>query len=234
MPTNNMSGSSLLSYVQLLDSALPIGGFSHSFGLETFIQHNKVRNIQELELYIVSQIHANLVRLEGLAVKGVYLAMAEEDLWRVCLFDKIVHVGRTPRESREGLQKMGKRLIKLGHTLYPEAELLKLEQGLSLHGAYGTLPIVHAWISYKLGVPQDEAVKGYLYTSLTTMVNSALRLMSLGQTEGQLLIRRMLTCIDQQWTLVRELPAEQLHAFTPAHDIRAMQHETLYSRLFMS
>lgn len=234
MAASKMTGSSLLSYVQLLDSALPIGGFSHSFGLETFIQQNRVTNIQELEQYIVGQIHASLVRLEGLAVKGVYLAMAEEDLWRVSLFDKIVHVGRTPRESREGLQKMGKRLIKLGHTLYPEVELSKLEQGLTLHGGYGTLPIVHAWISYKLGVPQDEAVKGYLYTSLTTMVNSALRLMSLGQTEGQLLIRRILTLIDQQWHLVRDLPAEQLHAFTPAHDIRAMQHETLYSRLFMS
>jgi urease accessory protein len=160
--------------------------------------------------------------------------MASEDMSRVCYFDTILHVGRTPRESREGLQKMGKRLIKLAHSLYPEAEISKLEQALKLHGGYGTLPVVHAWISYKLGVPQDEAVKGYLYTSLTTLVNSALRLMSLGQTEGQLLIRRMLTVIDQQWEIIRELPPEQLHTFTTAHDIRAMQHETLYSRLFMS
>jgi len=232
--TRGSTGSSLLSYVQLLDSALPIGGFSHSFGLETFVQQNRVTNIQQLEQYIIGQIHASLVRLEGLAIKGIFLAMEEDDLWRVCLFDKIIHVQRTPRESREGLQKMGKRLIKLGHTLYPEADLRKLERGLELHGGYGTLPVVHAWISFKLRVPLDEAVKGYLYTSLTTMVNSALRLMSLGQTEGQLLIRRMLTVIDQQWDTVRKLPAEQLHAFTPAHDIRAMQHETLYSRLFMS
>jgi urease accessory protein len=50
--SSEITGSSLLSYVQLLDSALPIGGFSHSFGLETFVQHNKVTNIQELEVYI--------------------------------------------------------------------------------------------------------------------------------------------------------------------------------------
>jgi urease accessory protein len=228
------TGSSFLSYVQLLDSALPIGGFSHSFGLETYVQQNKVTNIQQLEQYIHGQIHASLVRLEGLTIKGVYLAMEEDDLWRVCLFDKIIHVQRIPRESREGIQKMGKRLIRLGHSLYPEANLSELEHGLELHGGYGTLPVVHAWISHKLGVPCDEAVKGYLYTSLTTMVNSALRLMSLGQTEGQQLIRRMLIVIDQQWEILRELPAERLHAFTPAHDIRAIQHETLYSRLFMS
>src|SRR5690554_609953 len=106
MATPSMTGSSLLSYVQLLDSALPIGGFSHSFGLETFVQHNKVTNIQELERYILSQIHASLVRLEGLAIKGVYLALGEEDLWRICLFDKIVYVQRCPRESRDGLLKM--------------------------------------------------------------------------------------------------------------------------------
>ena len=228
------SGANFLAYVQLLDSALPIGGFSHSFGLESFVQQAQVRNIAQLERYMIGQIHSGLVRLEGLAIKGVYLAMEDDDAWRIVLFDKIIHVQRTPRESREGVQKMGKRLIKLGKSLYPDIDLQALEHILQLHGGYGTLPVVFAWISRKLDVELDTAVQAYLYTSVTTMVGSALRLMSLGQTEGQALIQRLQRVAGEQWLEVRNLPADRLHSFTPAHDIRAMQHETLYSRLFMS
>lgn len=223
-----------LRYVQLLDSALPIGGFSHSFGLETYVQQGVVTNARQLEEFLLGQLHASLARLDGLAIKGVYGALDRNDPDEAARYDIVVHVQRAARESREAARSMGRRLLKLGTVLYPDAELETLDGALKRGGAYGTLPIVFAWISRKLQVDLDDAVRSYLYTSVQTLVGSALRLMPLGQTEGQSLIARMLGAIDGEWAAVRHLPPEELHAFAAAHDVRAMQHESLYSRLFMS
>lgn len=90
------SGTKLLRYVQLLDSALPIGGFSHSFGLEAYTHDGTIRTITELEQFIRSQLHSSLIRIDGLAIKGVYQAMEEQDSALLALYDKRVHAQRTP------------------------------------------------------------------------------------------------------------------------------------------
>lgn len=223
----------LLYYVQMLDSALPIGGFSHSFGLETYVQNGKVSNLEELEEYVFSQIHNNWVRLEGLAIKGMYTAMANDDMWSLSLYDKIIHVQRTPLESRQGLHKMGKRLLRLAKSLYPFISFDELERSINEYGV-GTLPTIHAWVAYHLELPVDDAVRGYLYSSAVMVTNSALRLMSVGQTDGQMIIRRAIPVIEEEWKKVRDLPVEQMHSFSVAQEIESMNHETLYSRLFMS
>ena len=228
------SSVTFLAYVQLLDSALPIGGFSHSFGLESYVQVNAVVTTADLERYIHGQLHSNLARMEGLIIKGVYEAIDKQDLSALASLDHIMHVQRLPRESREGQAKMGKRLMKLAKSLDANLQLDKLDDLCTTYGAVGTLPVVHAWVCKHLGVSLDDAVTGFLYSSVQTMVNSALRLMSMGQTEGQMIVRRTLPIIEQEWQAVRHLSAQQAHTFTFAHDIRAMQHETLYSRLFMS
>ncbi|MDP5273950.1 urease accessory protein UreF [Chengkuizengella axinellae] len=227
------SDSKLLFYVQILDSALPIGGFSHSFGLETYIQDGKINNLQELESFIHSQIHHSLVRFDSLAIKGIYESIQQQDYEMVFFFDQIINVQRTARESREALLKMGKRLLKLAHTIYPWMNLKPLKEYFIKNKSI-TLPTVHTYIAFHLGIGLDETVKGYCYTNVVTTVNSALRLMSIGQTDGQVIISRAIPVIEEEWGNVKKLNPETLHSFAPEQEIYAMNHETLYSRLFMS
>lgn len=229
------SGPSWLSYVQLLDSALPIGGFSHSFGLETLVQQGAVEKPEQLQEYIETMLKLSWAPVDSLAVKAVYLYAPEQNwssLWEI---DQMQHVQRAAIETREGVLKMGRRLNQLAQAIHPELPWEPLQEAIRTKRCFGTHPLIHGWISYHLQVPLDMAAEGYLYTCTMTSINSGLRLMSLGQTEGQRLLARLLPVIALSWQEVKHLdPQKDGCANAPAAEIAMMRHESLYSRLFMS
>ncbi|MEC0106743.1 urease accessory UreF family protein [Paenibacillus taichungensis] len=228
------SGTKLLCYVQLLDSALPIGGFSHSFGLEAYTHDGRIRTIAQLEQFIRGQLHSSLVRLDGLAIKGVYQAIEQQDAALLALYDKRVHAQRTPRELRESGHKMGKRLLKLARSLYPWMDFSLIDEAVQEHGAFCGITTIHGYINYQLEIGMEEAVTGHLYTSVNAYVNSALRLLPIGQTDAQMLIQKLLNDIDSEWSQIRDDDPEDMHSFGIAQEIYAMRHESLPARLFMS
>lgn len=232
---DNSPAFSWLAYTQLLDSALPIGGFSHSFGLETLVQEGRIAEPQQLRDYIEAMLLYSWAPVDALAVKAVYVLAPEqrwEELW---LVDRTQHVQRAGKETREGVAKMGKRLYQLGRAMYPELGWEPLEGAIRSGRCTGTHPLIHGWIAMRLGVPLTIAAEGYLYTSAMTCINSGLRLMSIGQTDGQRLLASLIPSIQAAWRGCETLdPLEDGYGSTPYTDIAMMRHEGLYSRLFMS
>jgi urease accessory protein len=225
---------SWLRYAQFLDSALPIGGFSHSFGLETMVQSGKLINIRDLNEYIETMLFQAWAPMELMAIKAVFLHGSSDNWDGIWLADRVQHVQRAARETREGSQKMGRRLLRLAHNMYPDMLWEPLDAAIQAGKCFGTHPIVHGWIGWQLAVPMKQVAEGYLYCNITHCINSALRLMSLGQTEGQTLLAKLLPRASEAWLSVADRDPEDCCSNTPAADINMMRHETLYSRLFMS
>jgi urease accessory protein len=232
--SSSESNYSWLRYAQFLDSALPVGGFSHSFGLETMVQSGKLINLRDLNEYIVTMLFHAWAPMELMAVKAVYLHGPSDNWNSIWLADQLQHVQRAARETREGSQKMGRRLLRLARNIYPNMLWEPLDAAVQAGQCYATYPIVHGWIGWQLGVPLQQAAEGYLYCNMTHCINSALRLMSMGQTEGQALLAELLPRTSEAWLSVAEKDPTDCFSNTPAADINMMRHETLYSRLFMS
>ncbi len=72
-------------WIQLLDSALPIGGFAHSFGLETAVQRGTVDRPADLEQYIRAQFRHSWGPLDAASIRQQREALAANEIARFLL-----------------------------------------------------------------------------------------------------------------------------------------------------
>ncbi|GLX69439.1 urease accessory protein UreF [Paenibacillus glycanilyticus] len=223
-----------LAMQQLLDSALPIGGFSHSFGLETMVQEGRIRDSRQLYEYASAMLMQSWATSDAMIIRAVYRDAPLKEWGRLFAIERLVHVQRIAVETRAGVEKMGRRLLQLATAIHPELDWTLLNEALRLGQCRATHPLVHGFICWQLGVSEEQAVQGYFYTCIVTCVNSALRLMSIGQTEGQSLIARLSLLTDAATGLAMSMEPEEAYSNMPMAELAMIRHEQLYSRLFMS
>ena len=83
-------------------------------------------------------------------------------------------------------------------------------------------------------IDEDRMLEHYLYSLTSAMVTNCVKTIPLSQTAGQKLLfacREIWPAVTEQ---VKQLTVEDYGACTPGFEVRCMQHEGLYSRLFMS
>jgi urease accessory protein len=197
------------------------------------VQEGRVRTAADLERYAETMLLQNWATLDAMIVKAVYECPPDdwERAWRI---ERLVHLQRAASESRAAAEKMGRRLLRLAADVHPGLDLSPLEDAFRSGRCLATHPLVFGFLCRRLGVPLHRAVQGLLYMNVVTCVNSALRLMAIGQTTGQAIVARLIPLVAEGWKIAERLDPEDAHACAPLAELMAMRHETLYSRLFMS
>lgn len=70
----------LFYLLQVNDALFPVGGYSHSQGLETYIQKGIVHDEKSAKEYVIHKLKWNLAYTELLAVRLSYAYARENDL----------------------------------------------------------------------------------------------------------------------------------------------------------
>lgn len=229
----------LLSKLMLLsDTALPTGGFSHSYGLETFIDQGE----SDLQGLLGTYIHEELGKVDCPACALAYQMASSNDLSELLDLDQTVNAMRIPGEWREAGSNTGKRLVCVGKTFNswrlaleksqiwePYCEMVKSGR------TPGQYAVVAGVVYQLLNLPLTDGVLAYAVSALKNMVGAAVRLVPLGQTEGlqlqELLLPEIITMVEGA-VIIRSV--EDLGGFAPEFELAGIRHERLYTRLFIS
>ena len=228
-------GTAKFFLLQVNDALFPIGGYSHSYGLETYIQKGIVHDEDSAEEFIHKRLEYNFLYNEFLAVRLGWEYAVRGDLTAISRLEEIMEAGKIPRETREASRKLGSRFIKTLSALEIPRENRFFEEyrearkGKSVHHA-----VAYGVFCGAAGITREEALEHFLYAQTSAMVTNCVKTIPLSQSSGQKLLSGCYPLLQKLTREVKELGEEWLGLSGPGFDLRCMQHEGLYSRIYMS
>ena len=232
-PSNAMNTFSLLKGLRFVDSFFPSGGYAFSSGLEAAVQGGAVRNAEELSLYVVESLTTGIGEREAVAVGLAHDACVSGTLEIAFKADRELEAMKLDRESRTASRQMGRQVIRLAANPHGRHSLIEdYLAAVEAERTPGHLAVSFGLTLAAAGWSKEDSIAAFLYQTATGFVAAAMKLMPIGQREGQRLLESCLGVIER----VSHKAAHQrvLQSWSPVQDIYAMRHGRLESRLFRS
>jgi urease accessory protein len=224
----------LLSLLHFADTAFPTGGYAHSFGLERYCQAGLVTDRDGLERFLVTQLEGSAGPGDATAVAGALRAFARDDVAGCGRLDEALEAMKVVAEFREGSRQMGRQTLRVVAALIPDARLAGYLDDVNARRAPGHHAVAFGMAAGALHWDAEAAATAFLYSTTALLVGAALRLLPMGQMEGQAVLWSLHPVIARVAREAAERSPADLWSFTPGLDIQGMLHERLDARLFRS
>ncbi len=231
MPNTPTSSAHLLTLLQLADSALPTGAFSHSFGLESYLEAGQVSDEESFQQWLKHFLAQSLVFTDGLVVRLAYEAAEMEEVFYL---DQLSNASALPRELREAAVKIGARMLSVAQMVFSNPELEQYSQAVASGRCFGHPGIGFALAAKSAGAPLADVLGSYLFSTLTSLTQNAIRAIPLGQNAGQRVLAAMHGPVAQAVETIFTLDLKDVGAAAPGLEIAQMRHEHQRARMFMS
>ncbi|EMY33842.1 urease accessory protein UreF [Arthrobacter crystallopoietes BAB-32] len=223
--------SYLLPLLQLADSALPTGAFSHSFGLETFLERGLVHDEKTFAVWLGQFIHTQLTYSDGLAIRLALEAGSMDELRQL---DAMLTAQALPRQVREAGVTMGARMLHIASVILDSSEIEQYREDVGRGKCSGHPALAFALAGRSLQVPLPELVGTYLFSTATSLTQNAIRGIPIGQDAGQRVLRQVHPDIAAATERIAGLDRGDFGATAPGLEIAQMRHERQRARMFMS
>jgi len=228
-----MNAISLLTGLRFVDSFFPSGSYAFSSGLEAAVQGGQARTVEEFARYVKDLLDGSISRREAVAVARAWEAQAGCAVTAAMDTDHELDSMILCSEIRAASRQMGRQVIRNAAEGRMGAAMLRefctmVDNELTP----GHFPVC---IGLTLGVAgwgRADTVAAFLYQTAVSFVSAGMKLLPLGQRDGQRLLNLWTPWIAQVADNIK--PDDPLCGWSPVQEIYAMRHARLESRLFRS
>jgi len=225
----------LFSLLQISDPLLPIGGFTQSFGLETYVQKGIVHDAGSAEKYLKSYLLNNFLYNDLLAVKLAWEYAADANLDGIGNLENIISAAKAPRELRTASIKLGARFSIIVESALRDHPFFNSYLQRVKNGQWdGHYSIIYGLATKLLNIDKTPALSAVTYGAASQIVNNCAKLVPISQKDGQKILFDAQVIFQQIIDKVETLTEGDLGICFVGFDLRSMQHERLYTRLYIS
>lgn len=222
-----IENDALYRLLSWLSPNYPVGAFSYSHGLEHAVETGSVKNAEDVAEWVSAVLLHGTGRVDGVLFREAHAATVAEDWSRL---DDIAVLGNAFQGSAEfalETRAQGDAFLKATLAAWPGDALTRIEEG-------AVYPVAVAVACAAHDIPLETGLHGYFHAFAANLVSAAVRLVPLGQTDGQRAVASLAGPVDRARQQALVISLEDIGSAAPLIDLSSMHHETQYSRLFRS
>jgi urease accessory protein len=228
---HDASGSSLYRLLTWTSPAYPVGAFSYSGGIEWAVEAGDIHSAVTLCDWLTTMIRHGNIFCDAAIFAYAHRASAGGDDRALAAMAELAAALVGSKERFLETTAQGKAFLQITQAAWPTPALDRLNAAWDGPLAY---PVAVAAACAGHDIALVPALHAFLHSVVSNLVSAGVRLVPLGQTDGQRVLAALEAPIAQTAERALTTAVDDIGAATPRADIAGMRHETQHTRLFRS
>lgn len=232
--TDAVAGGALLRLMTWLSPSFPVGAFAYSHGIEYAVEAGFVRDCPTLIQWMEGVLVFGAGRIDAALFRAAWEAATKGDDDALAAISERADILRGTAELSLESASQGRAFLNTVMRVWPYPGLDRWHDALSATGREPAYAVAVGIAAALAEAPLKPALSAYLHAFAANLVSAGVRLVPLGQTDGQKAMAALEPGILSATEAALDRAPDDIGGASVMVDWTSMQHETQYSRLFRS
>lgn len=229
--TEKAGTGALYRLMAWLSPAYPVGAFSYSSGIEWAVESGDIKDAETLKTWLTVIMTEGGGFCDAAFFAHAHRAAQSDDDRALREIAELAAAFAPSKERHLETTAQGRAFVEATRAPWPCATLDRLARVWDGPVAY---PVAVGVVAAGHGVALEAALSAYLHAVTANLISAGVRLIPLGQTDGQRLLAAFEPVVAGTATRALATPLDRIGGAAFRADIASMLHETQYTRLFRS
>jgi len=227
----NLNAAALYRLMAWMSPAYPIGAFSYSSGIEWAVEAGDVTDAATLERWLAVMIADGGGFCDAVFFVHAHRAVAEHNDKALRAVAELAAAFAPSQERHLETTAQGRAFLDATRAAWPTPALDRL---LAVWDGAVALPVAVAVAGAGHEIALAPALQAYLHALAANLVSAGVRLVPLGQTDGQRVLAALEPVVAATAARALATALDDVGGAAFRADLASMRHETQHTRLFRS
>ena len=229
-----LSPLSLLRQQNWLSPTFPTGSYSYSHAIEWAVEARHIHDRISLVDWLEADLRYGSGRNEAIFFMEAWRCAVNEDCARLIEIAELATAYRSTSEFALETSQQAAACLTTLCRVWPDIFIERVATLLSEKKIAPVLSVVLGVRASREAIPAPLALPAFLQSCISNLVTAAVRLVPLGQTDGQLAIAELEPAVVAVAEKSQQANIHDLGSAAFMVDLASASHETQYTRLFRS